>query len=83
MAMMPTIVTGGILFGTAAGAVAVDSPLGLLAPLWMGAVLAGAGLLTVLPDLRRPARMPAGAPACPAEPRVLRSVPPPCGDGGR
>ena len=72
MAMMPTIVTGGILFGTAAGAVAVDSSLGLLAPLWMGAALAVAGLLTVLPDLRRRAREPAHssarpeAPLCPA-----------------
>jgi predicted MFS family arabinose efflux permease len=64
MAMMPTIVTGGILFGTAAGAVAVDSALGLLAPLWMGAVLAVVGLLTLLPDLpqRRPVAVSAAVP---------------------
>jgi predicted MFS family arabinose efflux permease len=50
MSMLPTVVTGGILLGTSLGSIVVDSGLGLLAPLWMGALFATAGLLTLIPD---------------------------------
>lgn len=50
MSMMPMVVTAGILVGTATGALAVDSPLGLTSPLWLGAVLATAALVSLAPD---------------------------------
>lgn len=50
MSMLPTVVTGGILLGTSLGSVVVDSGLGLLAPLWMGALFVFAALLTLIPD---------------------------------
>lgn len=50
MSMLPTAVTGGILLGTSLGSVVVDSGLGLLAPLWIGALFALAALLTLIPD---------------------------------
>lgn len=50
MSMLPTVVTGGILLGTSLGSIVVDSGLGLLAPLWIGALFAIAGLLTLIPD---------------------------------
>lgn len=52
MAMAPTIVTAGIFIGTAVGAAAVDSPLGILSPLWIGAFFGLLGLATLLPDAR-------------------------------
>ncbi|MCH1881842.1 MFS transporter [Agrococcus sp. ARC_14] len=76
MSMMPTVVTGGILLGTSLGAVVVDSPLGILAPLWIGALFALASLATLIPDAvahlrargtRRAVPCPeAAAEACPA-----------------
>lgn len=51
MSMLPTVVTGGILLGTSLGSVVVDSGLGLLAPLWIGALFAVVGLLTLIPDV--------------------------------
>ncbi|MHA7304857.1 MFS transporter [Arthrobacter sp. TMN-49] len=50
MSMLPTVVTGGILVGTSLGSIVVDSGLGLLAPLWIGALFALAALLTLIPD---------------------------------
>lgn len=50
MSMLPTIVTGGILIGTGLGSVIVDTSLGLLAPLWIGALFAVAGIFTLIPD---------------------------------
>lgn len=51
MAMAPTVVTAGILIGTSIGARTVDTPLGLLSPLWIGAALATVALALLLPDL--------------------------------
>lgn len=49
MAMMPTVVTGGILLGTATGGLVSDA-YGVLAPLVVGAVLGVLALLTLLAD---------------------------------
>ena len=49
MAMTPTVVTGGILLGTALGGIVADQ-YGLLAPLVVGALLAALALVTVLAD---------------------------------
>ncbi|MFF7371304.1 MFS transporter [Streptomyces tricolor] len=46
-----SFITLGVIIGSSVGAVAIDI-WGLRAPLWLGAALAAAGLLTVLPDLR-------------------------------
>jgi predicted MFS family arabinose efflux permease len=54
------VITAGVLVGSAAGAAAIDAGWGLTAPLWVGAGLAGLGLLSLLPELR-PTRTPAGA----------------------
>ncbi|MEV5274288.1 MFS transporter [Streptomyces werraensis] len=45
-----SFITLGIILGSSIGAVAIDT-WGLRAPLWLGAVMALAGLATVLPDL--------------------------------
>lgn len=50
MAMLPTIVTGGILMGTAVGGAVVESGFGLLAPLWVGAAFALLGIATLVPE---------------------------------
>ncbi|CAL9328480.1 Inner membrane transport protein YdhP [Streptomyces sp. enrichment culture] len=47
-----SFITLGIILGSSIGAVAIDT-WGLPAPLWLGAVMALAGLATVLPDLAR------------------------------
>lgn len=52
MTMMPTVVTGGILLGTATGGVVADA-FGVVAPLWVGAALAVLACASVLPDLVR------------------------------
>jgi predicted MFS family arabinose efflux permease len=50
MAMTPTIVTSGILLGTATGGVVADA-YGVLAPLVVGASLAALALMSLLPEL--------------------------------
>ncbi|CAL9328323.1 MFS transporter [Streptomyces sp. enrichment culture] len=47
-----SFITLGIILGSSIGAVVIDT-WGLRAPLWLGAVMALAGLATVLPDLVR------------------------------
>ncbi|MEV5151505.1 MFS transporter [Streptomyces werraensis] len=47
-----SFITLGIILGSSIGAVVIDT-WGLRAPLWLGAVMALAGLATVLPDLTR------------------------------
>jgi hypothetical protein len=42
------------------GGLAISAGLGLTAPLWIGAVLAGLGLLSMLPYLRRAAAVAVG-----------------------
>lgn len=68
MAMMPTVVTGGILLGTATGGL-VSNAYGVLAPLLVGSILGVLALLTLLADgvaVRRSRRATAPAPsACP------------------
>lgn len=46
---MPMVVTGGILLGSSLGAAIVDSPLGLLATLSLGALFTSLALLSLLP----------------------------------
>lgn len=53
MSMLPTVVSAGILIGTSLGGLVVDSPLGLLAPLWLGAAFALLALVTLVPDALR------------------------------
>lgn len=50
LAMTPTVVTAGILLGTATGGVVADA-YGVLAPLVVGAALAAVALLTLVPEL--------------------------------
>ncbi|MFH8221126.1 MFS transporter [Streptomyces sp. NPDC018057] len=59
-----SFITLGVILGSSLGAVAIDAR-GLRAPLWLGAVMAVAGLATLLPELtrrraseQRPARPP-------------------------
>jgi predicted MFS family arabinose efflux permease len=47
-----SFITLGIIIATSVGGPAIDT-FGLRAPLWIGAALAGLGLLTLLPDLKR------------------------------
>ncbi|MEU5954575.1 MFS transporter [Streptomyces sp. NPDC047525] len=47
-----SFITLGIIIATSAGGPAIDA-FGLRAPLWIGAVLAALGLITLLPDLKR------------------------------
>ncbi|MFF8521912.1 MFS transporter [Streptomyces werraensis] len=62
-----SFITLGIILGSSIGAVVIDT-WGLRAPLWLGAVMALAGLATVLPDLARRSTPAKGlASACPAE----------------
>ncbi|HWN32996.1 MAG TPA: MFS transporter [Pseudonocardia sp.] len=49
-----SVVNVGIAIGPALGGVAISAGLGLTAPLWIAAALAGLGLLSLLPYLRRP-----------------------------
>jgi len=68
--------------GPALGGLAISAGLGLTAPLWLGAGLAGLGLLSLLPYLSRhaaPARQaaaPVGSAADPA-PRAADPTPAP------
>jgi predicted MFS family arabinose efflux permease len=56
-----SVVNVGIAIGPTLGGVAISAGLGLTAPLWIGAALAGLGLLTLLPYLRRvPSAVPTG-----------------------
>ncbi|CAM5422046.1 MFS transporter [Streptomyces abikoensis] len=56
-------ITLGVVIGSSAGGLAVGAS-GLRAPLWLGAALAVAGLVTLVPDLaRRKPAASAGAPA--------------------
>ncbi|MFI9049188.1 MFS transporter [Streptomyces sp. NPDC053427] len=48
-----SFITLGIILGSSIGAAAIGT-WGLRAPLWLGAIMAVAGLVTVLPDLARP-----------------------------
>jgi predicted MFS family arabinose efflux permease len=50
-----SVVNVGIAVGPMLGGLAISAGLGLTAPLWIGAVLAGLGLLSMLPYLRRAA----------------------------
>ncbi|WP_225643423.1 MFS transporter [Streptomyces werraensis] len=62
-----SFITLGIILGSSIGAVVIDT-WGLRAPLWLGAVMALAGLATVLPDLARRSTSAKGlASARPAE----------------
>jgi predicted MFS family arabinose efflux permease len=62
-----SFITLGIILGSSVGAAVIDA-WGLRAPLWLGAVMAVAGLATVLPDLARRSTPATGhASACPAE----------------
>jgi predicted MFS family arabinose efflux permease len=48
-----SVVNVGIAVGPTLGGVAISAGLGLTAPLWIGAALAGLGLLSLVPYLRR------------------------------
>jgi len=48
-----SVVNVGIAVGPMLGGLAISAGLGLTAPLWIGAALAGLGLLSLLPFLRR------------------------------
>ncbi|TLW92224.1 MFS transporter [Saccharomonospora piscinae] len=50
-----SFITFGVMIGSFAGGLAIDS-VGLRGPLWLGAVLALAGIATVLPELLRRGR---------------------------
>jgi predicted MFS family arabinose efflux permease len=61
-----SFITLGIILGSSIGAVVIDA-WGLRAPLWLGAIMALAGLATVLPELgRRAARTTTPMPTAPA-----------------
>ncbi|PZT69243.1 MFS transporter [Streptomyces sp. SW4] len=61
-----SFITLGVILGSSLGAVVIEA-WGLRAPLWLGAIMALAGLATVLPDLaRRSAPAPAAPAPCPA-----------------
>jgi predicted MFS family arabinose efflux permease len=49
-----SVVNVGIAVGPTLGGVAISAGFGLTAPLWIGAALAGLGLLSLVPYLRRP-----------------------------
>jgi predicted MFS family arabinose efflux permease len=55
-----SVVNVGIAVGPMLGGLAISAGLGLTAPLWIGAVLAGLGLLSMLPYLRRAAAVAVG-----------------------
>ncbi|MCF3105656.1 MFS transporter [Streptomyces roseoverticillatus] len=69
-------ITLGVVIGSSAGGLAVDTS-GLRAPLWLGAALAVTGLLTLVPDLARARRKPAGAGSAPAAPAAASAAPEP------
>jgi len=50
--MHSSVITGGLAFGAWAGGAAIDAGYGLESPLWVGLILALAGLISVLPFLR-------------------------------
>ncbi|ANP50654.1 putative MFS family arabinose efflux permease [Streptomyces griseochromogenes] len=50
-----SFITLGVIIGSSLGAVAIDAG-SLRGPLWFGAALAALGLLTLLPEMRRPGR---------------------------
>lgn len=49
-----SFITLGVMIGSSVGGVAINA-VGLRGPLWLGALLAALGLLTLLPELGRPA----------------------------
>ncbi|MGW5641899.1 MFS transporter [Saccharopolyspora sp. NPDC003752] len=60
-----SFITFGVIIGSWIGGLVIDG-FGLRAPLWLGAGLAGLGIVTLLPDLarrRRPAAQPAAEPS--------------------
>lgn len=63
-----SFITLGVIIGSAAGGVAIGK-FGLRAPLWLGAVLAALGALTLLPEFvrRTPRRVPASHTASTAD----------------
>ncbi|MEV6001889.1 MFS transporter [Streptomyces griseomycini] len=74
-----SFITLGIILGSSIGAVVIDV-WGLRAPLWLGAVMALAGLATVLPDLSRGTTPVTGpAPALPDERNELAPADQPAG----
>jgi predicted MFS family arabinose efflux permease len=64
-----SFITLGIILGSSIGAVVIDT-WGLRAPLWLGAIMALAGLATVLPDLGR-----RSTPAAGSEPAKAAALP--------
>ncbi|MFF0306262.1 MFS transporter [Streptosporangium sp. NPDC004379] len=56
-----SFITLGVIIGSSAGGLGIDA-FGLRAPLWLGAALAAAGILTLVPDVLRRRRTPADAP---------------------
>ncbi|MEU5976196.1 MFS transporter [Streptomyces sp. NPDC047315] len=70
-----SFITTGVIIGSSLGGVAIER-FGLRAPLWLGAVLAAAGLATVLPELVRSrdrAVAASGSAADPGSPRASGS----------
>ncbi|MFG2648222.1 MFS transporter [Streptomyces sp. NPDC048436] len=70
-----SFITLGIIIATSVGGPAIDT-FGLRAPLWIGAALAGLGLLTLVPDLRRlraGRTAPAGKSVDPQSPREAKA----------
>lgn len=51
--MHASMITAGLAFGAWAGGAAIDAGHGLRSPLWVGLALAGAGLLSLAPVMRR------------------------------
>jgi predicted MFS family arabinose efflux permease len=49
--MHTSVITAGLAFGSWAGGVAIDEGYGLRAPLWVGAVMALLGLVSVVRPL--------------------------------
>lgn len=65
-----SFITTGVIIGSSLGGVAIER-FGLRAPLWLGAVLAAAGLATVLPELVRRRARAVAAPGPATEPGLL------------
>jgi predicted MFS family arabinose efflux permease len=57
-----SMITAGLAFGSWAGGTAIDAGYGLRSPLWVGMVLAVAGLLSLIPFLEYRRHQPATSP---------------------